>query len=126
MAVNFAVTYHGITKKEQDEHAQDQEEIQPITFHTDALLSTSRNWLYRLNENNLWEGCANDEAWGCGGNNIGMDEDLIVNISEDQGFVSLQPGGSWTFSYPTDHPDDEAIGDAFSYQFKGLHACLIR
>ncbi|OJJ84791.1 uncharacterized protein ASPGLDRAFT_1473360 [Aspergillus glaucus CBS 516.65] len=50
-----------------------------------------------------------------------MDEDLIVNVSEDQGFVSLQPGGSWTLSYSMGHdslPDNEAIGGVFSYQFK--------
>lgn len=53
MTIIFPVTYYGITKEEHEENTQDQEEIQPITFRTDALLSTSRNWLYRFNANSL-------------------------------------------------------------------------
>jgi len=53
MTVDFTVTYQGLAK---EAHTEDksEEEIRPINFHTDALLSTSGNWLYLLNANNMW------------------------------------------------------------------------
>lgn len=35
----------------------------------------------------------------CRGNNIGMDENLIINIGEDQGFVNQKQGSPWILSY---------------------------
>jgi len=47
-----------------------------------------------------------------------MDENLVVNISEDQDFMSLQPGGSWIFS-PMNYLDDVDIGNSFPVSVEG-------
>lgn len=51
-----------------------------------------------------------------------MDEDLIVNISEDQGFMSLQRGSSWTISYSMGDdslPDGETVEMPFCTSSRG-------
>lgn len=65
----------------------------PITFHDHIFAHPDCYQIYRLDKEK-WQVFDNDE--GCSGFRIVDDPDISVNVSQDDSFVSLQPGASWT------------------------------
>lgn len=96
----------------------------PIIFHTAPFGSWySPREGYRLyrRRGDIWETVEEDD--GCF--RIVDEPDVAVNVVQDENFVSLQPGQTWTTLESLGEgmgilPDDVIAGDLFRYVFKGV------
>lgn len=118
LTVTTKVIYHGL--------ADGAEDGRPITFRLYALqnLDTlAEGFHLYCRSNGKWERYY-DHDFVCGWK-IYDDPDIPVNVSQDEGFVSLQPGECWTWSQLMQNPtwsglpDDRAVGDVFRFMYKG-------
>ncbi|KAE8389451.1 hypothetical protein BDV23DRAFT_97761 [Aspergillus alliaceus] len=115
--ISQKVTYHGVLSTDGEI-----EKTRPIIFRTYALVVEGGR-LHRRCDDGEWQACDIDEDCGIGGWNPVEPEDVeLVDISESNQFVSLQPGGSCTVvtaSWSEMIPSDRVVGDVFRYQHKG-------
>lgn len=94
----------------------------PITFHTRDFLDLDSYRLARL-RNGIWE-TIQDNGSGCGGYRFVDDPDVTVNVSTDEHFTSLAPGGTWrteTYIGPdwAEVPDDVEGGETLGFAYTG-------
>ncbi|KAF3920102.1 hypothetical protein AA313_de0201430 [Arthrobotrys entomopaga] len=117
------VTYDGIANI----HEQ-QQVARPVTFHTYAFeaLNGPREG-FRLKrrskvDSTEWEPCELDDGTGF---MIADEPDVSVHVGEDENFVTLEPGHSWTTPRRlqgerwTSLPAGVVVGDIFRCRFKG-------
>lgn len=121
--VRVKVTYKGIAQPDGEEQV-----VRPISLHTYAFqaLSGPREG-FRLDrrskiDDQNWEPCKLDDETGF---RIVDEPDIDVIVGQDENFIALELGRSWTSSRPlqkkgwTSLPADVVVGDVFRYRFKG-------
>lgn len=94
---------------------------QPVVFHNYIFNTDEYLEIHQL-EGEDWVIFDSDSGTGW---QIWDDPDVFINVGQDDNFVSLRPGESWTTSHRiqsetwTEFHDDMADGDAFRFIFQG-------